>query len=352
MKGEKPPAPSRGLSPAEQVEADEKDDDDAEAGVNVADLVPRNDIRQVLNFSNWKRKKNICKRTGDFERKKTFAILSVFSDKITDELISELADKNWKIRNEGLQKVTAILNEAKFIKPNIGSLPEALKARLGDSNKILVTTTLTICHTIGTAAGPGVKQHVPVLGPGIIANFGDSKPQVRAAASACLSTWVEHCGLAVFVQGEMFSDALKLENPNLRAELLGWLTEKLPSCKKLGPELNLCVPHLFACLEDRNGDVRKKADEAILPFMIHIGFEYMARQAAKLKVPTLNFTLTFFRIEHISTKSRMCSDFVCHACRERQKTKWWKAWRQRGPTCQQSPWRRKLHGQQQLQPPQ
>ncbi len=199
-------------------------------------------------------------------------------------MVTELGDKNWKIRNEGLQKVTAILNEAKFIKPNIGGLPEALKARLGDSNKLLVTTTLNICQTIATATGPGVKQHVPILGAGIISNFGDSKPQVRAAANACLSTWVEQCGLVLFVQGEMFSDALKLENPNLRAELLGWLAEKLPNHKKLGNELNLCIPHLYACLEDRNADVRKKADEAVLPFMIHIGFEPMARQAGKLKV--------------------------------------------------------------------
>ena len=52
--------------------------------------------------------------------------------------MTEMADKNWKVRNEALQKVMAILNEAKFITPNIPSLPEALKLRLGDSNKILV----------------------------------------------------------------------------------------------------------------------------------------------------------------------------------------------------------------------
>ncbi len=49
-----------------------------------------------------------------------------------------MADKNWKVRNEALQKVIGILNEAKFITPNIGGLADALKARLGDSNKILV----------------------------------------------------------------------------------------------------------------------------------------------------------------------------------------------------------------------
>ena len=33
-----------------------------------------------------------------------------------------------------------MLAEAKFVKPNLGSLPEALKKRLGESNKVLVST--------------------------------------------------------------------------------------------------------------------------------------------------------------------------------------------------------------------
>jgi hypothetical protein len=64
--------------------------------------------------------------------------LLFFSDKITSELVSKIGDKNWKIRKEGLDEVTAIINEAKFIQPNIGELPTALKGRLNDSNKILV----------------------------------------------------------------------------------------------------------------------------------------------------------------------------------------------------------------------
>ena len=64
---------------------------------------------------------------------------SVFSDKITPEIIEQMADKNWKIRNEGIQKVLAILNESKFITANIGELPAALKLRLADANKILVS---------------------------------------------------------------------------------------------------------------------------------------------------------------------------------------------------------------------
>ena len=67
-------------------------------------------------------------------------------------------------------------------------------------------------------------------------------------------------------------------------QLLGWLAEKLPSCKKLPVEFHDCIPYLYASLEDRNADVRKKAQEAVFPFMINTGYEVMARQANKAKV--------------------------------------------------------------------
>lgn len=62
----------------------------------------------------------------------------MFSDKITSDMVSKIGDKNWKMRKEGLEEVTAVVSEAKFIKSNLGDLPAALKARLTDSNKILV----------------------------------------------------------------------------------------------------------------------------------------------------------------------------------------------------------------------
>ena len=64
------------------------------------------------------------------------------SGRITEALLTELSDKNWKTRKEGLDRVAAILHEAKHITSNIGSLPEALKPRLADSNKILVCLAL------------------------------------------------------------------------------------------------------------------------------------------------------------------------------------------------------------------
>lgn len=49
-------------------------------------------------------------------------------------------------------------------------------------------------------------------------------------------------------------------------------------------ELHACTQYLFMALEDRNVDVRKGASEAVLPFMIHLGYEGMLKHTSKVKV--------------------------------------------------------------------
>ncbi|XP_066439476.1 cytoskeleton-associated protein 5-A isoform X2 [Eleutherodactylus coqui] len=250
MKGQTPPPPTR-ASPksgaGDDGEEGEEHEDDSPA--DVMDLLPRADI---------------C-------------------DKISSDLVSKIGDKNWKIRKEGLDEVTTILNEAKFILPNIGELPNALKGRLNDSNKILVQQTLGILQQLATAMGPNVKQHVKNLGMPVITVIGDSKANVRAAALVTLNSWVEQTGMKEWLEGEDLSEELKRENPFLRQELLGWLAEKLPTLRTVPSDLHFCLPYLYACLEDRNGDVRKKAQEALPMFMMHIGFEKMSKATGKLK---------------------------------------------------------------------
>ncbi|XP_069327402.1 cytoskeleton-associated protein 5 isoform X1 [Eulemur rufifrons] len=251
MQGQSPPAPTRGISKHSTSGTDEGEDGDEpdDGGNDVVDLLPRTEI----------------------------------SDKITSELVSKIGDKNWKIRKEGLDEVAGIINEAKFIQPNIGELPTALKGRLNDSNKILVQQTLNILQQLAVAMGPNIKQHVKNLGIPIITVLGDSKNNVRAAALATVNAWAEQTGMKEWLEGEDLSEELKKENPFLRQELLGWLAEKLPTLRSTPTDLILCVPHLYSCLEDRNGDVRKKAQDALPFFMMHLGYEKMAKATGKLK---------------------------------------------------------------------
>ncbi|KAJ0029546.1 hypothetical protein NQD34_004543 [Periophthalmus magnuspinnatus] len=251
--GQTPPAPTRftkkggGAVEEEGDDAEEPEEDGSKQ--DIMDLLPRTDI----------------------------------GDKITSDLVSKIGDKNWKIRKEGLDETAAIISEAKFVTANIGDLPLCLKARLSDSNKILVQQTLSILQQLATAMGPGLKQHVKALGIPVITVLGDSKANVRTAAMATLQAWVEQTGMKEWLEGEELSEELKKENPFLRQELLGWLAEKLPALRTVPGDLMLCVPQLYACLEDRNGEVRKKAQDALPMFMMHLGYDKMNKATSKLK---------------------------------------------------------------------
>lgn len=70
---------------------------------------------------------------------------------------------------------------------------------------------------------------------------------------------------------------------NLRSAII--YCNKTVSVKSVPKEeLFICIPHLYSNLEDRNADVRKNAQEAVLGIMIHLGYESMAKQTEKLKV--------------------------------------------------------------------
>ncbi|XP_043494005.1 protein mini spindles isoform X2 [Polistes fuscatus] len=254
--GETPPVPIRGTK-NKKMRSDDADEPEINEKVesneqNINDLIPRVDI----------------------------------SNQITESLLSELSDKNWKVRNEGLQKISAILNESKFIKGSIGDLPQGLALRLVDSNSKIAQSTLGICQTLAVSLGTSAKQHLRILLPGFIQCLGDSKVWIRTAAISCIDTWGEQCGYKEFFEGEIIGDALKSGSPTLRAELWTWLSQKLPliPVKQIPKEeLLVCIPHLYSNLEDRNSDVRKNAQEAVLGFMIHLSYEAMARNTEKLK---------------------------------------------------------------------
>ncbi|KAG7304890.1 hypothetical protein JYU34_010285 [Plutella xylostella] len=206
---------------------------------------------------------------------------------ITDELVAELNDKNWKVRNEGLDKLKAIIARSAPIKPTLGELPPALQARLLDSNSKLAQTALQICESLATAMGPKCKQHCRTFFPAFFQTFGDNKQWIRAAGARCVDEWCLRAGGAhVAFDGEMVADALRAGSPALRAALFTWLAASVSTVPpKAIPkdELNACVPTLMACLEDRASDVRKACGECVLPFMLHLGYEGMLKHADKLK---------------------------------------------------------------------
>lgn len=254
--GEKPPSPIRGLTKAvDNTVGDDEDNDAAPEPVNVQDLLPRVDI----------------------------------SSQLTSALISELSDKNWKVRSEALDKITSILAEARFIMGNLGELPPVLAQRLVDSNAKIAASAITICQTLATSMGTACKQHTRTFFPGLLQCMGDSKSWIRSSAVTCINTFGEQGGFKEFFEGEMIADGLKSGSPALRVELWNWLSERLPQMKTVSKdELVACLPYLYSNLEDRNADVRKNAQEATLGVMIHVGYEGMLKATSALKPGSRN----------------------------------------------------------------
>ncbi|KAF1744648.1 hypothetical protein MXB_633, partial [Myxobolus squamalis] len=97
------------------------------------------------------------------------------SNELTTELLEQLNEKNWKIRNCALDKISQIIKSAKYISPNIGELPSYLCLRLNDANKNLILITLNICKDIVESMGNGIHQHRNVLLPAIFGSLTSSK---------------------------------------------------------------------------------------------------------------------------------------------------------------------------------
>lgn len=119
------------------------------------------------------------------------------------------------------------------------------------------------------------------------------------------------------------------------SQVLGWLAEKLPTMRTVPGDLMLCVPQLYGCLEDRNGDVRKKAQDALPTFMMHLGYDKMVKATGKLKVMKQYITL---RVQEIPQRPTSVTDAWVLASLLRPvfpsslplRIRWWPCWRRPG----------------------
>lgn len=107
-------------------------------------------------------------------------------------------------------------------------------------------------------------------------------------------------------------------------QVLGWLAEKLPTLRAAPGDLMLCVPQLYACLEDRNGDVRKKAQDALPTFMMHLGYDKMNKATGKLKV--LGGGGAMLGFPAAGSGADCCFPFLS-PCSLPPRIRWWPCWR-------------------------
>jgi cytoskeleton-associated protein 5 len=206
------------------------------------------------------------------------------TEKIKPTLLTELEDKNWKVRAEALESLIASIKEAKRILPNLGDIANAVKLRLADSNKNQVATALGVVSMLGEALGPvGARKFLNLFMQEVFTTLGDAKDSVRLAAVAAMDAWHKETGIEAFVDLEYLPTSLTSGKPNEQKELCQWLAAKLEAHEGAIPALKNLVKPLFACLEDRSGDVRKAAQTLALPIARSVGLEKLKKACGQLK---------------------------------------------------------------------
>ena len=256
---ENPPSkPSRSLKPVK----DEDDNSTTDDSASMEDMIPRTDI------------------SGQFK----------------GEIMEKLADKkDWKMRSEALQEIQDILKHNPYVTPNLGLLPAGLKARLADTNKNLICTTLGIIGSLAAKMGSGLSKVVRVLLPAVFNVLSDAKANVREAAIQTLNAWHENLKLSSFFDYEMTLTALKTDNPNQRADLMSWISDKIKdiSAKVLPKtELLALLPVIGTALEDRTASVRDKAKILLLGMVELFGKEVVTKSSAKVPGQTIKQILS------------------------------------------------------------
>ncbi|KAK4473779.1 hypothetical protein MN116_003117 [Schistosoma mekongi] len=218
---------------------------------------------------------------------------SDISNQFTPELLGLLKSKTWKERLDALTTIEKFISPSMLIDGSNGKLQEPLTMiakATSDVNKNLAKQALVILSAFALSLPKSdAVNYVKYIEPPVLLCFGDSKVQIREAAVTALSSWQSRVPILSIFENDMIADALKMENPFLRAELLRWLQTvlsplSLNALRKNASEIteNL-MPQIFASLEDRNVEARKQA-QLVLPSLIQVfGWEPILKCTNRLK---------------------------------------------------------------------
>lgn len=201
-----------------------------------------------------------------------------------NKTVAECGDANWKIRKEGLDKVMSIISGANNrIKPSLGAeFPGVLKQRLNDSNKNLQIMAVEITGSLATAMGKPFDKYAKIFTGPVIAVLSDNKANVRAAGVTALENIRKTCSMESMAPA--FGSSLANESPALRKEFLTWFSTAVkeePDAAKF--DFTGMITPLFACLQDRNADVRKAAQACLPELVAVVGYDVVVGKTSELK---------------------------------------------------------------------
>ncbi|KAH7857794.1 hypothetical protein Vadar_016518 [Vaccinium darrowii] len=214
------------------------------------------------------------------------------SGKITPTLLKSLESPDWKVRLESIEAVNRILEEAnKRIQPTgTVELFGALRGRLYDSNKNLVTQTLSTVGAVALAMGPAVEKASKGILSDVLKCLGDNKKNMRESTLTTLDAWLA----AVHLDKMVPYITTALTEPKLGAEgrkdLFDWVSRQLTGLTDFADAVHLLKPTASA-MTDKSADVRKAAEVCLGDVLRVCGQELVTKNLRDLQGPALAIVL-------------------------------------------------------------
>lgn len=213
------------------------------------------------------------------------------SGKISSMLIKNLSSPEWKLRLESIDGVNRILEANNRIQPTgTGELFVALRARLFDSNKNLVMSTLTAIGNIATAMGPAVEKTSKGILSDVLKCLTDNKKHMRESVIKALDSWVAVVQLDKMVPYIASSLGDVKLGTDGRKDLFDWVTRQLTKLNDQPDVVQLLKPTSSA-LQDKSVEVRKAAEASLAEITRVCGQEMITKAVKELQGPALTAVL-------------------------------------------------------------
>jgi cytoskeleton-associated protein 5 len=205
---------------------------------------------------------------------------------VTDEILAKLTDGNWKVRKEGLDDIEGILekNGKRVLITGLEDMFKSLKAKLEDSNKSIVRSTLTLVCKLVESMGQEIGFYSRSIVPGLLANLGDKQSLLRQDALVAIDRWAQETGPDSIINNA--GPPLVQDNAELRTELLNWLLAHKDSFPK--SDLKQLAPGILQCLQDRTANIRNAAENLFSEVQNLSGFETFSSFLQDMKPAVLN----------------------------------------------------------------
>lgn len=193
------------------------------------------------------------------------------SNQVAQNALKKLASTDWKVRKEGLDNVEEILEKSgkRILATGLDELFKSLKARLDDSNKSIIRSTLVLLSKLAECLGSEAVVFCKVIVPAMLSNLADKQSLLRQDALATLDKWSAEIGAENVIN--YVPSALNQDNPELRTELLNWLLAHKESLSK--SDLKPMAPGIISCLQDRTVNIRNAAELLFGEVVEIIGFD-------------------------------------------------------------------------------